>query len=101
MPSSPETGRMEGEVCLLTRAGFEALEIGYWLRRDAVGQGLATEMASAMVRTAFEFDGLKRLDLLCAPGNERSAVMARRLQMEAFDFLGRPMARAEGRGRVE
>ena len=82
----PDTGRMLGETGLLRRAGIDALEIAYWMRRDAVGQGLATEMASVMVRTAFEFDRVKRLDLFCKPENERSAAMARRL---GFTFEGR------------
>ncbi|OJH42793.1 GNAT family N-acetyltransferase [Cystobacter ferrugineus] len=82
----PETGRMLGEGGLLKRAGIEALEIAYWFRHDATGQGLATEMASALVKTAFEFDKVKRLDLFCAPDNERSAAMARRL---GFTFEGR------------
>jgi RimJ/RimL family protein N-acetyltransferase len=82
----PETGRMLGENYLLKRAGIGALEIGYWLRGDAVGQGIATEMASAMVKTAFEFDGVKRMDLTCNPDNERSAAVARRL---GFTLEGR------------
>jgi RimJ/RimL family protein N-acetyltransferase len=82
----PESGRMLGEVFLLKRAGIAALEIGYWLRRDAVGKGLATEMASALVKVAFEFDKVKRLDLMCSPENERSAAVARRL---GFTFEGR------------
>jgi RimJ/RimL family protein N-acetyltransferase len=82
----PQTGRMLGETCLLKRAGLGALEIGYWLRRDAVGQGFATEMACAMVKTAFEFDKVKRMDLMCNPENTRSAAVARRL---GFTFEGR------------
>jgi RimJ/RimL family protein N-acetyltransferase len=82
----PQTGRMLGEVCLLKRAGIGALEIGYWLRGDATGQGFATEMASAMVKTAFEFDKVKRMDLMCDPWNEKSAAVARRL---GFTFEGR------------
>lgn len=82
----PESGRLLGESCLLRRVGIDALEIGYWLRSDATGQGLATEMASAMVKTAFELDKVKRLDLLCSPDNERSAALARRL---GFTFEGR------------
>jgi RimJ/RimL family protein N-acetyltransferase len=82
----PETGRMLGEVFLLKRAGIGALEVGYWLRLDAVGHGFATEMTSAMVKTAFEFDKVKRLDLMCAPENEKSAAVARRLK---FTFEGR------------
>jgi RimJ/RimL family protein N-acetyltransferase len=82
----PETGRFLGETGLIRRAGIDALEIAYWMRRDEVGKGLATEMASAMVRTAFELDRVKRMDLLCRPENERSAAMARRL---GFTFEGR------------
>src|SRR5687768_4968748 len=64
----PHTGRFLGEVGLYTRAGIAAREVGYWLRRDAVGQGLATEMAAAAIRTVFELDKLKRVDLTCDPG---------------------------------
>ena len=38
----PETGRQVGEGYLLKRAGLGALEVGYWLRKDAVGKGMAT-----------------------------------------------------------
>jgi RimJ/RimL family protein N-acetyltransferase len=82
----PETGRMLGETGLLRRAGLGALEIAYWFRRDAVGRGLATEMVSAMVKTGFEFDKVKRMDIMCDPDNERSAAMARRL---GFTFEAR------------
>lgn len=82
----PESGRMLGEVFLLKRAGIAALEIGYWLRRDAVGKGIATEMSSALVKVAFEFDKVRRLDLMCSPENERSAAVARRL---GFTLEGR------------
>ncbi len=83
---APETGRMLGETCLLKRAGLGALEVGYWLSREALGQGFATEMASAMVKTAFEFDRIQRMDLMCSPENERSAAVARRL---GFTLEGR------------
>lgn len=82
----PETGRLMGETGLMKRAGIGALEISYWFRGDGVGRGLATEMASAMVKLAFEFDKVSRLDLMCSPSNERSAAMARRL---GFTFEGR------------
>ena len=81
-----EGRKFAGETGLLKRAGIDALEIAYWMRKDAVGQGLATEMAQAMVKCAFEGDRIKRLDLMCTPENERSAAMARRL---GFTFEGR------------
>lgn len=82
----PDTGRLLGEVSLLKRAGIGALEIGYWLRRDATGKGFATEMGSAVIKVAFEFDQVKRMDLMCNPENVRSAAVARRL---GFTFEGR------------
>jgi RimJ/RimL family protein N-acetyltransferase len=82
----PDTGRMLGETGLLKRVGLDAVEISYWFRLDATGRGLATEAASAMVKTAFEIDKVKRMDLMCLPENERSAAMARRL---GFTFEGR------------
>jgi RimJ/RimL family protein N-acetyltransferase len=82
----PDTGRMWGEMFLLKRAGLGALEVGYWLSLDATGRGIATEAASAMVKVAFEFDQVKRMDLMCNPENERSAAVARRL---GFTLEGR------------
>jgi RimJ/RimL family protein N-acetyltransferase len=82
----PETGRFLGEVGLYTRAGIGAREVGYWLRRDAVGKGLATEMASAVIRTAFELDKVTRVDLTCDPDNAASAAVARRM---GFTLEGR------------
>ncbi|MBN1203793.1 MAG: GNAT family N-acetyltransferase [Myxococcaceae bacterium] len=83
---APETGRLLGETFLLKRAGPGALEVGYWLRRDATGQGFATEMASAALKVAFTFDKVHRMDLYCDHDNERSAAVARRL---GFTFEGR------------
>lgn len=80
------SGKLLGESALLKRAGIGALEIGYWMRRDSVGRGLATEMNQAVVKVAFEHDRVKRMDLLCKVTNERSAAMARRL---GFTFEGR------------
>ena len=82
----PESGRQLGETGLLKRAGIDALELSYWLRRDATGQGIATRMASVLIKTAFEFDRVKRLDLICAWDNARSEAVARRL---GFTFEGR------------
>lgn len=79
------SGRFLGEVCLLLRAGIAAREVGYWLRKDAVGKGFATEMSAAVIRTAFELDKVSRVDLLCSSANEASAAVARRL---GFTFEG-------------
>lgn len=82
----PRTQKLQGEGFLLKRAGISALEVGYWLRRDALGQGFATEIASALVKIAFERDQVRRVDLMCSPDNERSAAVARRM---GFTLEGR------------
>ena len=49
-----EGERMIGGGMLFPRVGPDALELGYQLRQDATGRGLATEIAAALVRVAFE-----------------------------------------------
>jgi len=71
--------RLLGEAGLLTRAGPGARELAYWIRADASGQGFATEMAAALTRVCFEIEKLRRVDVQCDVGNERSAAVARRL----------------------
>jgi RimJ/RimL family protein N-acetyltransferase len=68
-----------GEVVLLKRAGEGARELGYWVGTPHAGKGLATEMVSALVRLAFEVDGLKRLDIQVSVANAPSAAVARKL----------------------
>jgi RimJ/RimL family protein N-acetyltransferase len=49
------------------------LELGYWLRADATGQGLATEAAEALTQAAFAELGATRVEIRCDPRNLRSA----------------------------
>jgi RimJ/RimL family protein N-acetyltransferase len=68
------------------------LEIGYWVRLDAVGQGLATEMAAAMTRIAFDHCGAERAELHIEPANAASVRVADKLGYEfhgvLHDWLG-------------
>lgn len=68
-----------GEAALLMRAGEGAREMGYWVSSLHAGKGVATEMASALIRVAFEVDGLKRMDIQVGVGNDASAAVARKL----------------------
>ena len=74
-----QTGEVAGGVGLVRRELDEGVEIelGYHLRRDLWGRGLATEAALACVAEARE-RGLPRLILFIEPGNARSAAVARR-----------------------
>ncbi len=64
---------------LHTRLGPGALEIGYWIRADAINQGLATEVAAALTRVAFEVNGVQRVEIHCVTANVRSAAVPRKL----------------------
>jgi len=57
------------------------VEVGWRLRRDAWGQGYATEAARAGVAVAFAALGLARLISCIRPENTRSQAVARRLGM--------------------
>ena len=68
-----------GEVALLTRAGPDALEVGYWIDRHQVGRGLASEAAGAVVRLAFEVQHVARVELHHSAENAASAGVPRKL----------------------
>lgn len=71
--------RVVGGTGLHPRVGDRASEIGYWIRADSTGQGLATESTAAMTRVAFEIAGFDRIEIRCDPENVRSAAIPRRL----------------------
>jgi RimJ/RimL family protein N-acetyltransferase len=50
--------------------------LGYWIRADASGRGLATRAAQLMARFGFEEVGLQRIEIVCAPGNLASQRVA-------------------------
>jgi RimJ/RimL family protein N-acetyltransferase len=68
----PDESRALGGSGLHPRSGEGSLEIGYWLRADSIGRGLATEVAGVLTRVGFEQFGLDRVDLSVDPENERS-----------------------------
>ncbi|RKI10630.1 N-acetyltransferase [Corallococcus sp. AB030] len=68
-----------GGTGLHPRVGEGALEIGYWISASHTGRGLATEMAGALTRVAFEVEGVRRVEIHCDPRNVRSSAVARRL----------------------
>ncbi len=72
-------GELAGGCGLHPRSGPGSLELGYWLRSDRWGQGLATELAAALTRVAFAVHEVERVDLRCAPDNLRSARVAEKL----------------------
>jgi RimJ/RimL family protein N-acetyltransferase len=53
-------------------------EVGYWLAREARGQGHATRAVRLICRWGFRSLGLERLDLMAATGNLASQRVAQR-----------------------
>jgi RimJ/RimL family protein N-acetyltransferase len=74
-----EETRVLGGTGLHTRVGKNAREIGYWIHKDFINQGLATEASAALTRVAFEIDGIRRLEIHVAVENTRSAAVPRKL----------------------
>jgi RimJ/RimL family protein N-acetyltransferase len=74
--------RVLGGTGLHPRVGDGAREIGYWVRADAIGRGLASETAAALTRVGFEVEGLERIEVHCHPENIRSMAVPRRLGFE-------------------
>ena len=74
-----EETQVFGGTGLHTRLGPDAREIGYWVRADQIGRGVATETAGALTRVAFEVDKLDRVEIHCDADNVRSASVPRKL----------------------
>ncbi len=84
---TPDDEQVIGEVGLFPRdaerrvafADADRIEVGYWLRSDATGGGLATEAARAALGIASSLGGLSRVEIRCDPRNAPSAAIPRRL----------------------
>ena len=79
--------RLLGEVSLFPRLASrrvpfgeaDHIEIGYWLRADATGQGYATEAARAAMDLALSLPNIVRVAIHCDERNFPSAALPRRL----------------------
>jgi RimJ/RimL family protein N-acetyltransferase len=71
--------KLLGGTGLHTRLSPRELEIGYWIHRDHVNQGLVTESTAALIRVAFEIIQIHRIEIHCDPANTASAAIPRKL----------------------
>ncbi|MEA3409856.1 MAG: GNAT family N-acetyltransferase [Candidatus Eisenbacteria bacterium] len=62
--------------------GFRTANMGYCLRRDSWGEGLATEAAAGLVGFGFERLGLHRIWATCDTRNTRSARVLEKVGLE-------------------
>jgi RimJ/RimL family protein N-acetyltransferase len=68
-----------GSIGLHTRLGRGVREIGYWIHKDHINQGLATEASAALTRVAMALDLVQRVEIHCDPLNLASASVPRKL----------------------
>jgi RimJ/RimL family protein N-acetyltransferase len=74
-----DESRQLGGCGLHARGGPASLEIGYFIRADALRQGYATEVTAVLARVAIEICGVERVDVQIDPENERSLGVPRKL----------------------
>jgi ribosomal-protein-serine acetyltransferase len=68
-----------GACGLYARVGAGGLELGYWLAKEATGQGYATEAAGALTRLALATPGIEFVEARVEPANRASVAVAERL----------------------
>jgi RimJ/RimL family protein N-acetyltransferase len=73
-----ETRQLAG-CGLHQRGGPGTFEIGYFVRADAVRQGIATELTAVLTRAAVEVSGVHRVDVKVDPANTASLGVPRKL----------------------
>ena len=77
------SGQLVGDVLLQPAKFAEGIEIGWHMRRDAWGRGLATEGARAVLRHGFETVGLGHLYAIVATRNAPSLRVVEKLGFRA------------------
>lgn len=65
-------GAILGRFGLHRRIGVGAIELGYWLRPDAVGRGYASACARALTAVALALPDVERVEIHCDEANVRS-----------------------------
>jgi RimJ/RimL family protein N-acetyltransferase len=91
--------RVIGGTGLHRRVGDDALEIGYFVRADSTGRGLATESTAVLTRVAFEICRVDRVEIHVEPANEASLRIPRKLGFIEEARLRRRLPPREGETR--
>jgi RimJ/RimL family protein N-acetyltransferase len=73
------TGQFLGRIGLYNPEGWPGIEVGWLLRREVWGEGLATEGAAAALDFAFDVVGTDHVISLIDPRNLRSIRVAEKL----------------------
>jgi RimJ/RimL family protein N-acetyltransferase len=72
------TGRHLGTFSLERRIGPDAIELGYWLIKEASGQGHATVAVTALTEAALALPDVQRVEIHTDQANLASGNVARR-----------------------
>jgi RimJ/RimL family protein N-acetyltransferase len=94
-----DESRVVGGTGLHTRVGDDAFEIGYFVRADSAGQGLATESTATLTRVAFGICGADRVEIHVEPANQASLAIPRKLGFLEEARLRRRLPPREGEPR--
>jgi ribosomal-protein-serine acetyltransferase len=79
------SGGLLGGCGLHRRSGPAGLGVGYWVRGDRVGQGIATRAVAALVEAAFSIDGVDHVEIRHDVAN----VASRRVpEKNGFELVG-------------
>jgi RimJ/RimL family protein N-acetyltransferase len=73
----------------------DRVELGYWLRADATGQGFVTEAARAVLDVAATLERLSHVEIRCDARNAPSAAIPRRLGFSLETTIVQKSARAD------
>lgn len=66
-------------------ASADRVEIGYWLRSDATGQGYATEAVQSLLMAVERLPGVRSVEIHCDARNRASAAVPHRLGFELLE----------------
>ncbi len=75
-----------GGAGLHRRAGPDCLEVGYWIRVDRTGEGLATESVRALTLEGLKLPEIERIQIDCDPENGRSRRIPEKLGYSVVDL---------------
>lgn len=93
---SADESRVLGGCGLHSRLGPNAYEIGYWIHKDYINRGLATETAAALTRVGFEVGVVDRIEIHVSAGNQASAAVPHKLGYRLEATLARRLTGSDG-----
>jgi RimJ/RimL family protein N-acetyltransferase len=93
---SSDESRALGGCGLHTRLGPNAYEIGYWIHKDFINRGLATETVAALTRVAFEVGIVDRVEIHVSADNLASAAVPPKLGYRLEGILSRRLTGSDG-----